>query len=131
MKDLEFKRPKSHYLRHAVEVNPNVPPEALNFRMKILSSHKSAFERQIAEAVLIHKYLGPMLLNSKSEYNRCKIPRIVMKLGDDEPEEDPDKKSEREAIERIRLLYPEKNRKREAKCSEAVRTTVSKVVKRS
>ena len=42
----------------------------------MISSHYSAFNRQISEAVLIKKNEGKYLLNSKAEYNRCSLPSI-------------------------------------------------------
>ena len=48
-----------------------------------------------------------------------------MKLGDDQTEEDPNMKIH-EATERIKILYPEKDRKRNARCSETVKTNVGK-----
>ena len=69
--------------------HPKMDPDKVDFRIKILSTHKSAFERQIREAVLIEHFASPLLLNSKMEYNRCSIPKIVMKLGNKEDGEDP------------------------------------------
>ena len=40
-------------LKHSVTVHKDVLPEKIEFRMKILSKHKIAFERQITEAVRI------------------------------------------------------------------------------
>ena len=73
--------------------------------MKILSSHKSAFERQIREAVLIDKYSGPYLMNSKVEYNRCSIPRIQMTFGNKTiVEDDALAIKEKEIIETIKNM---------------------------
>ena len=69
--DLHSKRHKSHMLKHVLNNHPDMNLEHVQFDMKILSSHKTAFERQIREAVLIDKYAGPTLMNSKVEYNRC------------------------------------------------------------
>ena len=80
-KDLEFTRSNSHMLKHAVIHHPDLDPCMIDFRMKILSTHQTAFERQIREAVMINEYAGTRLMNSKTEYNRCSIPRIVMKTG--------------------------------------------------
>ena len=110
---MEFKRPKSHYLRHAVEVHPNVPPEALNFRMKILSSHRTAFERQIREAVLIDAYSGPNLMNSKLEYTRCSFPKLSVKIGNKQPEEDPQIVNEKSIIDKIKMLYKSEKKRTE------------------
>ena len=87
-------------LRHIVEKHPGVDPDTIEFKMRILSSHKSAFERQIREAVMIDHFAGPLLLNSKMEYNRCSIPKIVLKLGDTEEKEDPKISNEKSAMEK-------------------------------
>ena len=42
-------------LRHIVEHHPNVPHDEIDFRMEIVSSHRSAFERQIREAMMIER----------------------------------------------------------------------------
>ena len=42
-KDLEFRRPKSHMMQHMLEYHPDIDPDEADFRMKILSSHNSAF----------------------------------------------------------------------------------------
>ena len=45
----------------------------------------SALERQVTEAVRIQKRGGEdMILNSKTEYNRCRIPRLVVEQLDEE-----------------------------------------------
>ena len=103
-KDLEHKRHKSHMLKHAVNHHPGMNPDHIKFEMKILSSHKTAFERQIREAVLIEKFAGPKLMNSKLEYNRCSIPRITIKMGNKEVE-DTEAKKEKEVIEIIKEMY--------------------------
>ena len=111
-KDLEYHRTRSHLLKHAVEVHPNVDPSTLDFRMKILTSHKSAFERQLREAVLINEYSGPLLMNSKIEYSRSLLPRIEMKLGQNRDEkEDPDVIREKSVIEKIKLLWKSENKR--------------------
>ena len=78
-KDKEYLRMRSHMLKHAVQNHSEVHPSEVEFRIKILSYHKTAFDRQISEAVLIRRNLGPNLLHSKQEYNRCYIPRITVK----------------------------------------------------
>ena len=60
-----------HIIRHHLKES-----EPTEFRMKVISSHYSAFNRQISEAVLIKKNEGKYLLNSKAEYNRCSLPSI-------------------------------------------------------
>ena len=79
--------------------------------MRQVSSHRSAFERQLTEAVLIKKYNGPLLLNSKLEYSRCYIPKITMKIGNKENNIDPQKKKEKSKIEKIKMLYKKENKR--------------------
>ena len=55
--------------------------------MKVIKFHKSPFERQIHESVLIQASKPHFLLNSKMEYNRCQIPRITIKMGEKEVKE--------------------------------------------
>ena len=50
--------------------------------MKVLAKHKSAFERQVTEAVLIELGDDGRLLNSKGEFNRCVLPRLQVTVGE-------------------------------------------------
>ena len=52
--------------------------------MEIVSRHKTAFERQLSEAVEIRRRLGEKLLNSRQEFNRCYIPKIKVKINEKE-----------------------------------------------
>ena len=53
--------------------------------MRVVRSYKTALSRQIGEAVRIRRRGGAgLILNSKSEYNRCKIPRLVLEELDEE-----------------------------------------------
>ena len=46
-----------------------------DFIMRVVRPYKSAFSRQVGEAVRIRRRGGAgMILNSKAEYNRCRIP---------------------------------------------------------
>ena len=47
----------------------------------MVGSYQDAMTRQIAEAVRID-LRGEDVLNSKSEYSRCKIPRLVIDQDD-------------------------------------------------
>ena len=53
-------------------------------RMKILCFKRTAFERQVHESVKIQQNRNHHLLNSRSEFNRCSLPRLTVKLGDRE-----------------------------------------------
>ena len=52
------------------------------FRMSIIKHHPTAMGRQISESVLINNNNSDFALNSKSEWNSAKIPRIVVEVGD-------------------------------------------------
>ena len=47
------------------------------FKFEIISFFESPLERQVAEAVRISRTGSEKILNSKGEYNRCKLPRII------------------------------------------------------
>ena len=111
-KDLEYTRSKSHMLKHAVIHHPDLNPKNVEFGMKIISSHRSAFERQITEAVLINRYSGYRIMNSKLEYNRCSIPKISLKTGNKEDSKDMMLEIEKTANERIKTLYEKSENKR-------------------
>ena len=71
----------SHMLKHAVACHQGEDPQKVEFHMRVLAYHKSAFERQIDEAVKIQTNRHHHILNSKSEYNRSSIPRLGVKMG--------------------------------------------------
>ena len=75
---------KSHMLRDYVEAHMGEDFSSMKFHMRTLRFTRTAFERQILESVLIQENRGQTLLNSKSEFNRCSIPRITLKMGDSE-----------------------------------------------
>ena len=99
-------------LKHCVIYHPDLDHKTVEFKMRILSSHSSAFERQIREAVLINKYSGVRSMNSKLEYNRCSIPTMMMKTGNKDGKTDTTLEQEKTANEKIKTLYGERNKKR-------------------
>ena len=56
------------------------------FIMKVVKFHRSALSRQVGEAIRIHK--RGTILNSKSEYNRCKITRLSLGVELQDQQED-------------------------------------------
>ena len=73
---------RSHMVRHQTLQHPGEPP---SFQFKVVSSHRSALSRQIREAVRIRRRGGAgQILNSKGEFNRCHIPRLVVEEEDEE-----------------------------------------------
>ena len=55
--------------------------------MRVLKYTRSSFERQILESVLIQNNRNHHILNSRSEYNRCALPRLTAKMGNKEIKE--------------------------------------------
>ena len=77
----------SHMLKHFILKHQDDRPEEMIFRMKVICFKKSAYERQVHESILIQQNRHHHLLNSKSEYNRCSLPRLTVKVGEREMEE--------------------------------------------
>ena len=69
----------SHLLKHYLIYHQDIPREEMKFGMRVRNVFKTSLERQVGEAVAIdyEMRLGKTLMNSKSEYNRCTLPRIV------------------------------------------------------
>ena len=74
----------------------------MRFGMRLRRSYRTPIERQIGEAVAIdvEKRGGTILLNSRSEYNRCQVARISTK-------------SEKETLKEIEKEVKEKERLKE------------------
>ena len=71
---LEESHQVKHWLLHHQELKG--PPA---FRYKIIASFKDPMTRQLSEAVRI-ELRGSEVLNSKSEYSRCRVPRLRVDL---------------------------------------------------
>ena len=84
-RDYNNEQEDSHMAKHWVTEHGQ-DQERPDFGMQIVRSHKSAFSRQVHEAILIEMYEGS-LLNSKGEYNRCEIPRLTVQIGQKQWEE--------------------------------------------
>ena len=106
---------KSHMLKHAVEMHPEEGLDKIEFGMKVIRYTKSAFERQILESVEIQSSRNHHLLNSRSEFNRCAIPRMMCKMGDksfkkNEEDIEQDLAREEQQVSKIRDLVKERNK---------------------
>jgi hypothetical protein len=68
----------SHQIKHWLTEHQDLlePPK---FRFKIIQTFQDPLSRQLAEAVRID-LRGDNILNSKSEYSRCKVPRLTVDL---------------------------------------------------
>jgi hypothetical protein len=118
--DIEGCKTSSHMLRHLLTEHEEEEEnwQSIRFGMRILKSTKSAFNRQIAESVIIQqKRKGNTILNAKAEYNRCALPRLAAKLGEKDLEKwrEADRKEAAEEAsveEKIRVRKKEKAKKR-------------------
>ena len=107
-------------LKHMIDRHKGEDFKEVKWGMFVIKFLRSAFERQIEEAVKIEKISKEgEILNSKSEYNNCNIPRLVTRVGNTEKEikeyekelrieKEKDEKLEKE----IRTMRKERNRAR-------------------
>ena len=118
LRDAREFNPTSHILKHILDKHPSSKPEDVHFDMKIIRKHQSPFERQIFESVIIQKMREKHhLLNSRSEYNRCALPRLGLQLGDKEfkarsREEMEEKEKEEELARKIMELKKDQIKRR-------------------
>ena len=86
--DIKGCKTSSHMLRHLLAQHEEEEEnwDKIEFGMKMLKSTRTAFERQVLESVTIQKERGHNLMNNKSEYNRCALPRLTAKLGEKDME---------------------------------------------
>ena len=114
----QFKRMDegSHILKHYLKYHREMKMEEIKIGMKIRSTFRSAIERQISEAVAIYREeeSGTELMNSKAEYNRCKLPRLnTQSLTEQMKEAEKEKEREAKLKKEIRLLKKkDRNKKR-------------------
>ena len=95
-------------LRHALDQHAGERLSEIEFGMEVIRSTRTSFERQILESVCIQQNTHHNILNSRSEYNRCSLPRLSTRLGDKEY-----KKYEKELEEEVRKEETLENRIRE------------------
>ena len=74
----------SHMFKHLSDTHPGL--KDVKFGMTVVKQHKSSFQRQIFESVLIFR--GKNVLNSKSEFSRCQVPRLSVLIGEDQQRAD-------------------------------------------
>ena len=111
---------KSQMLRHVVDKHEKENVENVQWGMTVLKYMKSAFERQIEEAVTIErKAKEGEILNSKCEYNQTTLPRLITRIGDREAEMKEwekeirkEKEYEERMEEKIRILRKDRNKER-------------------
>ena len=82
-KDLEDMKIESHMLKHYIENHEDIEIRDMEFGMRIVRKPRTAFNRQIAVSVMIQSNKNHHILNSKSEYNRRALPRLVTRIGEE------------------------------------------------
>ena len=111
-------KPNSHLLKHYIDKHENEDINQIEFGMRVRFKARSAFERQVMESVLIQQELHKHnILNSKSEYNRCALPRLTTKIGDKEfnewrKEKLEEKQKDEELESKIRDMRRTRNKQR-------------------
>ena len=56
--------------------------EEIKFGMRVRRYARTALERQVLESILIQEERrSHHIMNSRSEYNRCSLPRLTTRLG--------------------------------------------------
>ena len=115
---MESLNSNSFMLKHSVDRHEGEKLNGERFGVRVLQYTKTSFERQVLESVKIQENKNHHLLNSKSEYNRCAIPRLTSKIGEKiygewKEEEKLEKELEIKLEEKIRMLRKERNRERQ------------------
>ena len=87
MDDIRQLKPSSHLLKHLLDQHEEEEFDTVDLRMEDMMFARSAYERQIMEAVQIQQHRHHYLLNSRAEFNRSAIPRLGLKFCDKEYKE--------------------------------------------
>ena len=111
---------------------------APKFYMRVVRFYKTALSRQIGEAVRIRRRGGEgSILNSRAEFDRCKIPRLVVEEQEQETVNAVEEQERLETQETQELLDEQmkdwgskKIRERE-QLDKAVRSQISRITGRS
>ena len=74
--DMRQLKPSSHLLRHALDQHEGEQRSCIKFGMVIIKFTRTSFKRQILKSVCIQQNNHHNILNSRSEYNCCSVPRV-------------------------------------------------------
>ena len=55
--------------------------------MRMIEGHRSPLERQVHEGVQLELHKADIIMNSKSEWNHARLPRIVIEMGEEQAED--------------------------------------------
>ena len=96
-RDWRSKTDSSHMWKHQMEEHEGEEPK---FYMRVVDHFKTALSRQIAEAVRIRRRGGTgSILNSKAEFDSCRIPRLVVEEQDTKKQEEEEEMELKELVE--------------------------------
>ena len=115
----------SHMLKHIISKHRDRDMEEVKFGMRVVRFTRSALERQVFESVMIQEERREShIMNSKSEYSRCTLPRLTAKMGEEEydkkrnEEKREEKKQEETVRKEIARIRKERCKKRSAEIHE-------------
>ena len=74
LREAQGKKEDSHMFKHWMTAHQDLP-EAPKFRINVVASFPDDLSRQLSESVRIDIRCGD-IINSKSEYSRCRVPRL-------------------------------------------------------
>ena len=114
LNDMATLNKKSHMLKHVIMNHPGEDMANVKFGMKFLKFCQTSFERQVLKAVTIRKERKHHhLLNSRTEYNRCSLPRLSTQTYKEYNRElEDEQKSENYVEMKIRELRKQRNKAR-------------------
>ena len=104
-RDAQGQKEDSHIYKHWKTSHPELP-EAPQFTIKVVASFQDALSRQLSEAVRID-LRGSNILNSKSEYSRCRVPRLRIDKEEwkvDEQKDAKEKKKKKDLEEQAKVV---------------------------
>ena len=92
----------SHMVKHWLTTHKNEEIKP-GFKIKVVSTFKDALTRQVAESVRIDRR-GSSILNSKTEYSRCRLIRLTVERPEWEIIKEWKKQEKKEAEKALELV---------------------------
>ena len=117
---------KEDYKNHYLACHRDIKREEMEFGVRVRKKFVKSFERQVGEAIAIEQeqMKGTVLLNSKSEFNRCSVPRLTLGTYKDNLEEikkeEKEEKHLKEEIRKLRKRKPEEEGDLLTVCNEII-----------
>ena len=86
IKGLKEKKEDNSLWKHSALFHEGTLQER-ELRMRMMESHKSPLKRQVQEGVQLQVHTADIIMNSKSEWNHDRLPRIVIETGEEQQED--------------------------------------------